>query len=504
MEDQFDVVVIGAGLGGLLSAVFLAKEGQKVAIIEQNKQLGGCLQTFSFDKKLFDSCVHYIGAVEPGQTQYKIFKYAGIMEDLALEQLAVDGFDEIVFGNSPEAYPHAQGAKNFVNQLLPFFPNEKQPLQQYWHLLQDTVDHFPLYNLEVGDNAKKYKVTNLELQATIAGLSPNKQLQSVLTGSNILYAGQKNNTPFYLHALILKSYIDSAYKFQKGSSQITKLLTRELRKFGGSILKMEKVSRIETKDGLIHKAVTTSGKEIFGKHFIANIPPAMFLNLLDQPLFKPAFRQRVASTRNTISSFMVNMVLIPGTIPYPNKNIYWNRSTDVYQGIQYRPQDWPENYALYFSRDKKNPQFAESVAILTYMNYEEFGIWSESHNNSALPSKRPTDYLDKKMEKAEQLIRVVSQRYPELRRNCLSFKTASPLTFRDYIGTEDGNMYGIAKSLDDPKQTAITVASKIPNLFFTGQNAGIHGVLGVSITAVATCGHILGFEHLVQKINKAS
>ena len=504
MEEQFDVVIIGAGLGGLLSAVFLAKEGRKVAIIEQNKQLGGCLQTFSFDKKLFDSCVHYIGAIEPGQTQHKIFKYAGIMEDLALEKLSLNGFDEIVFGNESTAYPHAQGAQNFIEQLLPFFPKEKENLQQYWNLLQDTVDHFPLYNLEVGDNTKKYKVTNRELQKTIASLTSNERLQSVLTGSNILYAGQRNCTPFYLHALIVKSYIDSAYKFPKGSSQITKLLTRELRKSGGSILKMEKVTRIQTQDGLVHKAITASGKEISGKQFIANMPPAIFLKLLDQPLFKPAFRQRVAGTRNTISSFMVNMVLKPGTIAYPNKNIYWNRSTDVYQGIQYRPQDWPENYALYFSRDKNNPQFAESVAILTYMNYEEFGLWTGSHNNSAQPAERPQAYLDKKMEKAERLIRVVSQRYPELCRNCLSFKTASPLTFRDYIGTEDGNMYGIAKSLDDPKQTAITVASKIPNLFFTGQNAGIHGVLGVSITAVATCGHILGFEYLVQKINQAS
>jgi all-trans-retinol 13,14-reductase len=175
----------------------------------------------------------------------------------------------------------------------------------------------------------------------------------------------------------------------------------------------------------------------------------------------------------------------------------------VYQGTQYQPGNWPVNYALYFGRDKNNPGFAESVAILTYMNYGEFASWADSHNNSAHPADRPQGYLDKKMQKAEQLIRVVNQRFPELSRTCRSFKVATPLTFRDYVGSEDGNMYGIAKSLDDPKQTAITVASKIPNLFFTGQNAGIHGVLGVSITAVATCGHILGLEHLVQKINQA-
>jgi all-trans-retinol 13,14-reductase len=49
--NEHDVVIIGSGLGGLLSAVMLAKEGMRVAVIEQNKQIGGCLQTFSFQKK---------------------------------------------------------------------------------------------------------------------------------------------------------------------------------------------------------------------------------------------------------------------------------------------------------------------------------------------------------------------------------------------------------------------------------------------------------------------
>ncbi|HET8574256.1 MAG TPA: NAD(P)/FAD-dependent oxidoreductase [Edaphocola sp.] len=502
MEEHFDVVIVGAGLGGLLSAVFLAKEGKKVIIIEQNKQLGGCLQTFSFDKKLFDSCVHYIGALEEGQTQRKIFQYAGIMEDLALEQLSMNGFDEITFGDKMPVYPHAQGSKNFIEQLLPFFPGEKENLQKYWNLLQYTVDHFPLYKLEIGDNTKKYKVTNWELQRTVASLTANKRLQSVLTGNNILYAGQRDSTPFYLHALVLKSYIDSAYKFKNGSSQITKLLTGQLRRFGGMILKKEKVNQVRTNDGIINKIITASGKEILGKQFIANISPSALLSLMDRPIFKPAFQRRIMSTRNTISSFMVNMVLKPKTIPYPNHNVYWNRSADVYQGIQYQQNNWPENYALYFSRDHDNPEFAESVSILTYMHYEEFGQWANSYNNSAHPSNRPPAYLDKKMQKAEQLMWVVSRRFPDLIRNCQSFRVASPLTFRDYTGTEDGNMYGIAKNLNDPKQTAITVASKIPNLFFTGQNAGIHGVLGVSITAIATCGHILGLEHLVHKIGR--
>src|SRR5690606_25428638 len=129
MED-FDVVIAGSGLGGLLSAVMLAKEGMKVAVVEQNKQIGGCLQTFSFDKKLFDSCVHYIGAMDEGQTQHRIFNYAGIVDQLNFRRMPEEGFDHIFQGDDPQAYPLGQGAC-FIRQLLPFFPEEKKVLQTY-------------------------------------------------------------------------------------------------------------------------------------------------------------------------------------------------------------------------------------------------------------------------------------------------------------------------------------------------------------------------------------
>ena len=44
-------------------------------IIEKNKQIGGCLQTYVRDKIIFDSGVHYLGGLEKGQNLFQIFKY---------------------------------------------------------------------------------------------------------------------------------------------------------------------------------------------------------------------------------------------------------------------------------------------------------------------------------------------------------------------------------------------------------------------------------------------
>ena len=54
-------------MGGLVCGDILSSEGYKVCILEKNKQIGGSLQTYARDKVVFDSGVHYIGALDKGQ-----------------------------------------------------------------------------------------------------------------------------------------------------------------------------------------------------------------------------------------------------------------------------------------------------------------------------------------------------------------------------------------------------------------------------------------------------
>jgi len=498
----YDVVIIGSGLGGLLSAVFLAKEGLHVAVIEQNKQVGGCLQAFSFEKKLFDSCVHYVGALDEGQSQHRLFRYAGILGDLGLNKLDENGFDQVIFGDDQQAYPHAQGLDHFAEVLKPYFKGSGGALDEYVRTLQQVSDSFPLYNLRNGDASEKEVVSHWTMQDMMQRISDEK-LQHVLMGNNLLYAGSRDKTPFYVHALVTKSYIDSAYKIRGGSSQISKLLWRRLQEHGGVIFRNEKVTRLTAKDGLIHSAVTATGAAYRAKHFIANVHPAMALSWIDCNLIKPVYRKRILAAENSISAFMVNIVLQPGKIPYRNHNIYWNRSADVFAAVAYRPGEWPANYALYFGADDQNPGYADTVAILTYMHAAELDTWSHTRNITAAPSARDAAYHAFKEKKAALLIDTVAQRYPELKQHIQAFKIATPLTFRDYMGTPDGSIYGVMADVQNPAGTRIPIRTKIPNLLFTGQNIGIHGVLGVSINAVAASGELLGLDYLLQKIHKA-
>ena len=75
MKEHYDIVIVGSGLGGLVSALIMAKEGYSVCVLEKNNQFGGNLQTFVRDKTIFDTGVHYIGGLSEGQNLNQYFKY---------------------------------------------------------------------------------------------------------------------------------------------------------------------------------------------------------------------------------------------------------------------------------------------------------------------------------------------------------------------------------------------------------------------------------------------
>ena len=88
-----EAVIIGSGLGGLLSGAILSRAGCRVTILEKAVQPGGCLQTFTRDGLRFDTGFHSVAGLEEGGPLERIFRPLGLM-DLPWEQVAET--DEIV------------------------------------------------------------------------------------------------------------------------------------------------------------------------------------------------------------------------------------------------------------------------------------------------------------------------------------------------------------------------------------------------------------------------
>jgi all-trans-retinol 13,14-reductase len=134
---------------------------------------------------------------------------------------------------------------------------------------------------------------------------------------------------------------------------------------------------------------------------------------------------------------------------------------------------------------------------------EDVKQWEATFNTVSHEADRGADYEVFKREKAEKLFDMVEKHFPGFKENIKSYTCATPLSARDYIGTDDGSLYGYAKDYREPLKTFIAPQTKIPNLLLTGQNINMHGVLGVTISAIMTCSSLLGLDYLIQKVRDA-
>ena len=503
MKKEYDILVIGSGLGGLVSALILAKEGLKVCVLEKNNQYGGNLQTFSRDKLVFDTGVHYLGGLSKGQNLNTFFSYLEIMDDLDLQRMDEDGYDRISFGEDAIDYPHAQGYKNFVEQLAVYFPDERENLENYCEEIQYVCSQFPRYNVVGKDNYNE-EILHLNTRRFIESVTSDKKLQSVLLGSNFLYAGDSENIPFYVHALTVNSYIQSAYKCIKGGSQISKLLIRKLRQYGADIHKHAEVTGFIFDDNNVLTSVkTASGKEYTAKKIISNIEIRSTIKLIGEERLKKSFLNRVLSWQPVSSCFSVYLVLKPNTIPNFNYNVYHYSSEElVWSAFRYRKETWPETYMLSSSPSRNYPEFAESLTAISYMDFDEVKDWENTFNTVADDHERGEMYERFKLAKAEQMLDALEKKIPNLTHAVKKIYTSSPLSYRDYIGSFEGNMYGYMKNSENPLKTMVSPRTKIDNLFLTGQSVNMHGILGVTIGAFNTCSEILGKETIDRHLNQ--
>lgn len=499
--QEYDAVIIGSGLGGLACATILAKEGYTVCVLEKNKQIGGTLQTFVRKKVIFDSGVHYVGALGDGQTLNKLFRYLGIMDKLKIQKLDEDCFDGIMFEGDPKIYRFGQGYERFIKNLVEDFPEEEEGIRKYCEGIKSVCTKFPLYNLRRGDYFEKLSVLDIDTRTFIESITSNKKLQNVLAGSTMLYAGVPYKTPFYVHALVINSYIESSWRFLEGGSQIARLLAKEIISRNGIIKRYTKVASLVEEEGRLQYAVTDTGERYYAKLFISNLHPAKTMEITQSEMIKKAYRNRINNIENSISSFYVNIVLKKNMIRYVNSNFYYFTTEDAWSMLDYTPENWPRGYAIFFSASPRNPEYAEAVTLMTYMHYSDVSKWEHTFNMVSKESERGDDYEAFKRTWAEKFFDCAEKKFPGFKNAIDSYHVATPLTFRDYVGTDDGNLYGYSKDFREPMKTFISPRTKIPNLFLTGQNLNLHGVMGVTVSSVLTCSEILGIDYLIGKIH---
>ncbi|MDR0363416.1 MAG: NAD(P)/FAD-dependent oxidoreductase [Bacteroidales bacterium] len=494
-REKYDIIIAGSGLGGLVCGYILSKHGYKVLIVEKNAQIGGCLQTFKRDGVKFDTGMHYIGSMEEGQILHRFFKYLNLLNDVELSRLDPSGYDVISING--EVYKYASGFENFVEELSKKFPDHKTDIQDYVRRIQKIADASPLYKLQEINDYVFIEVDYIKvgINEFIESCTKNKRLQSVLAGNSPLYAGVKDKTPTYIHALINNLYIQNAFRIVGGSDSIALSLAKSIRSHGGAIKTHAEVEEFLCDDQKVTAVLLKDGTTIEADYFISNIHPQITMDKIKAKQIRKIYRERIANLDNSISNFTLFIKFKKEATPYLNYNFYYYDSEDVWASNNYDVNAWPQSYLYMHQSVEQNAPFAESAEMIAYMNWDEVRQWENTN-----VGKRGKDYEAFKAEKAKKMLDKLEESFPGIRDAIESVYTSTPLTYRDYTATKEGSMYGIIRDKNFPTQTLISQKTKLPNLYMTGQNINSHGILGVMIGAMITCSEFLGLNEIVREI----
>jgi phytoene dehydrogenase-like protein len=225
--------------------------------------------------------------------------------------------------------------------------------------------------------------------------------------------------------------------------------------------------------------------------------------MIGENKMRKAYTKRIESIKSVISAFSVYFVFEPESFKYINNNHYHFKDVNrVWDAQEYTEASWPEGYMLSVGAKKNESEWAENMTFITYMRYDEVREWENTFNTVAESDERGESYEAFKNKKIEQTIVEIEKKFPNFRSCIKSVHSSTPLSYRDYIGVNEGSMYGYVKDADSPMTSFLSPRTKLKNLFFTGQSINMHGLLGVTISAVLTCSEMLGRDYLVEKINK--
>jgi all-trans-retinol 13,14-reductase len=494
---KFDAIIIGSGLGSLLCAYILSREGFSVCVLEKNNKFGGCLQTFNRDGSCFDTGMHYIGSMDDGQILRKYFNYFNLSQNLRLKRLDENGYDIIRL--KKEEYKFANGYDNFCEKILQKFPSEKEAIKAYITKLQDIGNSVDLFNIrDIQGTPKYFDYYSQSFDEFINTITNNRKLKNVLLSISPLYAGRKDMTPLYIPMIIHASFIPSAYRFIDGGSQVSDILIKQIIDFGGVLFKRYEVTGFKFEKNRIKNVEVNHSHQIEGKYFIAGIHPKTLLSLIEPKYFKPAYVKRILSLEETTGMFSLYLSLHNNTFKYINSNLYCYDTDEFWEKNDYSDESWPQGFMIHFSPLSQNNGFTNAVIINTYMKWDDVKKWQHTS-----VEKRGDEYLEFKQKKAEILLSRVENYLPGIRKAIKSYYTSTPLTYRDYTGSYNGSVYGIQKDYHNSLKTMILPQTHIENLLLTGQNINIHGVVGVTLGSIITCSELLGMNYLIKKIRHA-
>ncbi len=504
--SNIDHIVIGSGIGGLTTAVWLAKAGEKVAVLERHYVPGGFTHNFKRKKGYqWDVGVHYVGNVGEKGSLIDLFNF---LTNKKLEWESMGEIYDLVKING-KTYEFLAGKENFRKQLKIYFPDDQNSIDDYLNLIERTnklgnaffleKTFKPIISKTIGWVIKKLyaKYYNRTTFEVLKELSDNKELIAVLSAQCGNYGLAPKKSSFAAHAIVIGHFFEGGYYPKGGVSEISDKIIETLKSFGGKVYTNADVKEIVTEKDKV-TGLRVGETFISCKSIISTIG---VINTFTKLLSKNNREKCGFDLKNTKAStghicLYVGLDKSDKELNLPKYNIWYYESSDIDKNLSTAKLDNIVNKFAYISfpsaKDstwaKKSPH-KSTIQALSPGQYEWFSKYE------LLPCmKRGEEYENLKNIFKTSMLNKLYSILPQIKGHVVTTEVSTPLSTKHFLNYQKGEIYGLEHTPERFSLPFLRFETKIKGLRLAGQDITVVGIAGAMLSGMLCATTILKFR----------
>jgi YbgC/YbaW family acyl-CoA thioester hydrolase len=473
-----DVLVIGAGLGGLSCAVELARQGMKVRLIEAAALPGGCLRTFRKRGFHFHLSPQYIGALQPGGATDAVLASLGVRDRIKLQRPPL--FLTAEFPGLELQLPNQR--EGLLEVLTSTFPRERDGIRSLFAAVEDLAAVVAHSSLFPGDDPERWRGKldawrGRTFQALLAEHVVDPRLQAVLgqTWMNMGLPPSQVAAPFAA-AVFASGWIEGVNTIVGGGTALVRAMMERLLELGGECWLSCPVDRVIVGRAGVQGVLLRDGRSVDCPLVVSAVDPyQLFFELIPGPEVSRLFRFRLERMEPSVSMYALHLGLdcppsqlgIAGSTTFVNTQVDHDEAFRRAVEGELQHSSWRMT-SYQGSHEECAPPTGGIVAMT---EVTPAGSWLEIDDPTA--AELEAGVLETLLAKAEA-------RYPGLAEHTVQRDLATPRSLHQRFGAHQGAAYGLAQTVEQSGARRLGVRAPVAGLFLAGAWARAGG--GVEAT----------------------
>jgi phytoene dehydrogenase-like protein len=471
MRENWDAIVIGAGMGGLTAAAHLGKAGLRVLLLEKNPHIGGT--AYVYHRKGFSFPMGPLGFSHPGLVQNAL-KDLGAGEDLKFSRVhyrmrAFDldlqlslPFTDMVKELSKLFPADAEGVNHFFEDMNEWIPKQMADPNRYEldHTHEISASEY-LHN-RIKDGSLRRILGSIGTREPYSGLPLLAAMWNLMCHEGIWFPEEG-----------MQSFCERLVKAVAGNNENR-----------GEIRLNKDVAKIRVDKGKVLGVTLKDGTQIDSSSVISNADyKTAFLKLMDPKTIPPDWYDAISGARQTGSVFQVCLGVDAGRVDLSaftkasrliyrrngenvreRENLDWNVQEidpEALAGQELEVGLWGKDWEM-VSLERRAPIVIRAEAEYNHFARHRLG-WRQ----------RSSSYQEYKTRLAQALIREIDHLIPGLEKAIWVMDVATPLTFEDQGGRSGGAVAGWSWDYEDFRddQPKELIGTPIKGLYMAGYQA---------------------------------